>query len=277
MSKEKSLRRTLPMKPARLIVLGIAGLAAGGAALLMGRSGKPPETVVVERKASVQTQDVLVAAAELPIGSTIKPGELRWQPWPADYVPAGAMTHGDLPAGIQEFDGAIVRIALFAGEPVRREKLVRANSNAFMSAILPSGMRAVAITIDRTGSSSAGGFILPNDRVDVMKTYREEDGPKGAGDTQSTETILRNIRVLAIGQNVQDKNGEKVVIGDTATLEVSLPQAETLALAQKTGSLSLALRSLADSNPAQADETASKDDTSITLVRYGVARQAARR
>ncbi|HMO28086.1 Flp pilus assembly protein CpaB [Enterovirga sp.] len=265
------------MKPARLIVLGIAGLAACGAALLMARSGRAPAPVMVERKASVQTTDVLVTTAELPIGSTIKPGQLRWQPWPADYVPGGALTQADLPGGIQEFDGAIVRIALFAGEPVRREKLVRANSNAFMSAILPSGMRAVAITIDRTGSSSAGGFVLPNDRVDIMKTYREEDGPKGAGDSQTTETILRNIRVLAIGQNVQDKNGEKVVIGDTATLEVSPSQAETLALAQKTGSLSLALRSLADANPAQADETASKDDPSITLVRYGVARQAARR
>lgn len=267
------------MKPARLIVLGIAGLAAGGAALLMSRPAPTPETVVVERKAAVQTRDVLVAAAELPVGNTIKPNELRWQPWPAEYVPAGALTREETGGSLQEFEGAIVRIGLFAGEPIRREKLVRANSNAFMSAILPSGMRAVAITIDRTGSTSAGGFVLPNDRIDILKTYRDEDAAKGGGDAQSTETILYNIRVLAIGQSVQDKNGEKVVTGDTATLEVTPGQAETLALAQKTGVLSLALRSLADSGEqAKPDEArAGKEDTSLTLVRYGVSRQAARR
>lgn len=266
------------MKPARLIVLGIAGLAAAAAAMLMTRPAPPPETVVVERKASVQTKDVLVAAVELPIGNTIKQGELSWQPWPSDFVPPGALTREEVPNGVQEFDGAIVRIALFAGEPVRREKLVRANSNAFMSAILPAGMRAMAISIDRTGSTSAGGFVLPNDRVDIMKTYRDDDGAKSGGDQQSTETILRNIRVLAIGQNVQDKNGEKVVTGDTATLEVTPVQAEILALAQKTGVLSLALRSLADAGTADTNETRpGKDDTTLTLIRYGVSRQAARR
>lgn len=267
------------MKPARLIVLGIAGLAAGAAAMLMSRSGAPPEKVVVERKASVQTIDVLVASKELPIGTTLKQSELTWQPWPSDYVPAGVLTRSELPEGLGEFDGALVRIALLAGEPVRREKLVKANSNAFMSAILPSGMRAVAINIDTSGATSAGGFILPNDRVDILRTYRDEDNSKGGGEAQSTETILRNIRVLAIGQNVQDKNGEKVVTGSNATLEVTPGQAELLTLGQKTGMLSLALRSLADANPESENNEMrpSKDDTSLTLVRYGVARQAARR
>lgn len=266
------------MKPARLIVLGIAALAAAAAAMLMSRPAAPPETVVVERAVSVKTKDILISSAELPIGNTIKPGELRWQPWPSDYVPPGALTRDDVPNGIQEFEGAIVRIGVFAGEPIRREKLVRANSNAFMSAILPSGSRAVAITIDRTGSTSAGGFILPNDRVDILKTYRDEDAAKGGGDAQSTETILRNIRVLAIGQSVQDKNGEKVVTGDTATLEVTPGQAEALTLAQKTGVLSLALRSLADAGTTEPTEAReAKDDTALTLVRYGVTRQAPRR
>jgi pilus assembly protein CpaB len=263
------------MKPARLIVLGLAGLAAVAAALLMSRPAPRPETVVVERKAAVQTRDVVVAANELPIGNTIKQGDLRWQPWPSDYIPPEAVTREEFGNGMQELEGSIVRSAILAGEPIRREKLIKANSNAFMSAILPSGMRAVAITIDRTGSTSAGGFILPNDRIDILRTYREE----GAGDTQSTETILRNVRVLAIGQNVQDKNGEKVVVGDTATLEVTPSQAETLALAQKTGTLSLALRSLADAGEGTATEEQreAKQDTSITVVRYGVSRQAARR
>jgi pilus assembly protein CpaB len=265
----------IAMKPARIIVLGVAGLAAGAAALLMSRPGPAPETVVVERKTAVQTKDVVVAANDLPIGNTIKPGDVRWQPWPADYLPTGALTRDDLPNGTGGLEGSIVRAGVLAGEPIRRERLVTANSNAFMSAILPSGMRAVAITIDRAGSTSAGGFILPNDRVDILRTYREE----GVGETQSTETILRNVRVLAIGQNVQDKNGEKVVVGDTATLEVTPGQAETVALAQKTGSLSLALRSLADTSEKVSTDNSgeTKQDTSITVVRYGVSRQAARR
>lgn len=262
------------MKPARLIVLGIAGLAAAAAAMLMSRQSDAPPPVV--QKASVETKEILVASVELPMGNTIKQGELKWQPWPAEFIPAGALTRDNAADGLSEFDGAIVRIGILTGEPVRREKLIKANSNAFMSAILPAGMRAIAITIDR--ATSAGGFVLPNDRVDILKTYREEDGGKGGAESQSTETILRNVRILAIGQNVQEKNGEKVVTGDTATLEVTPSQAETLALAQKTGVLSLALRSLVDSGQTENSEVVSnKEDPSLTLVRYGVSRQAARR
>ena len=262
------------MKPARLVVLGVAGLAAAAAAMLISQSQEPPPVV---EKASVETKEILVAAAELPVGNTIKKGELRWQPWPSDFLPVGAVTRGDAPEGLAELDGAIVRIALMNGEPVRREKLIRANSNAFMSAILPSGMRALAITIVDP-SSTAGGFVLPNDRVDILKVYREEDGGKGSGDAQSVETILRNIRVLAIGQTVEDKAGEKVATGSSATLEVTPSQAELLSLAQKTGTLSLALRSLTDAGQTENNEMrAAKDDASLTLVRYGVTRQAARR
>ena len=261
------------MKPARLVVLGVAGLAAAAAALLMSQTPEAPPPVV--QKAPVETKEILVAAAELPVGNTIKKGELRWQPWPSEFLPAGAVTRSDAPEGLAELDGAIVRVALMNGEPVRREKLIRANSNAFMSAILPSGMRAIAITIDP--SSAAGGFVLPNDRVDILKVYREDDGGKG-GDSQSAETILRNIRVLAIGQSLEDKAGEKVATGSTATLEVTPSQAELLSLAQKTGVLSLALRSLTDAGQTENNEMrAAKDDASLTLVRYGVSRQAARR
>ena len=264
------------MKPARIVVLGVAILAAGGAALLMQQSS-PPETVVVERKAPVSTTDVLVAGAELPIGMTLKAGDVRWQPWPSDFIPTGSITRPDVPGGLAEFEGSIVRYAFLPGEPLRREKLVKANSNAFMSAILPSGMRAVAISIDTRGSNSAGGFILPNDRVDVLRTYRDDEASKAGGaDVQNSETVLPNIRVLAIGQNIQDKNGEKVVTGETATLEVTPVQAEQLALAQKTGQLSLALRSLADAGRTETVRE-EKNEGGVTVVRYGVARQAARR
>ncbi len=264
------------MKPARIIVLAVAVLAAGGAAMLILQT-PPSETVVVERKEPVRTTDVLVAAIELPTGHTIKPGDIRWLPWPSDYVPAGVVTRGDGQAVTAEIEGSIVRNGLLVGEPIRREKLVRANSNAFMSAILPAGMRAVAISIDTRGATSAGGFVLPNDRVDVIRTYRDDESSKSGGaDVQNSETILPNIRVLAIGQNIQERGGEKVVTGETATLEVTPAQAEALALAQKTGQLSLALRSLAD---AAVTETVreEKNDGGLTVVRYGVARQVSRR
>ncbi len=264
------------MKPARLIVLAIALGAAGVAAMLMMQTA-PTETVVVEKTAPVKTVDVLVAANELPIGQTLKPGDIRWQPWPSDYVPTGAITRNQQ-ADLAEFVGSLVRFNFLAGEPMRREKLVRANSNAFMSAILPTGMRAVAISIDTRGATSAGGFVLPNDRVDVLRTFRDDEASKlGGVDVQLSETILPNIRVLAIGQKVQEeRSGEKVVTGETATLEVTPSQAEALALAQKTGQLSLALRSLADAGQT-ATVREEKTDIGVTVVRYGVARQAAKR
>lgn len=266
------------MKPARLIVLAIALGAAGLAAMLMMQSSGPTETVVVEKQAAVSTVDVLVASSELPVGQTLRVGDLRWQPWPSDYVPTGSVSRRDAPAGIEEFNGSIVRQAFLAGEPIRREKLVKANSNAFMSAILPAGMRAVAINIDTRGATSAGGFVLPNDRVDVLRTYRDDDASKSGGvDIQMSETILPNIRVLAIGQNVQERNGEKVVTGETATLEVTPAQAEALALAQKTGQLSLALRSLADAGQTEIVRDENAQQAGVTVVRYGVSRQSARR
>ena len=265
------------MKPARLAVLAVALGAAGLAAMLMMQSPPPPDKVVVRETAPVATTEVLVAAVDLPVGLTVKPGDIRWQPWPSDYVPSGALIKSDPAANPAEITGSIVRSNFLAGEPIRLEKMVKANSNAFMSAILPSGMRAVAISIDTRGATSAGGFVLPNDRVDILRTFRDDEASKSGGaDVQISETILTNIRILAIGQNIQERNGEKVVTGETATLEVTPVQAEQLALAQKTGQLSLALRSLADAGAVEKPRE-EKQDGAVTIVRYGVARQAARR
>ncbi|MBV9077852.1 MAG: Flp pilus assembly protein CpaB [Methylobacteriaceae bacterium] len=263
------------MKPARLLVLAIAVSAAGAAALLMTNTS-PPATVVVEKAAPVRTTEVLVAGADLGVGQVLRAGDMRWQPWPQDYVPSGAITRAQSPSALDELAGAIIRQSFLAGEPVRREKVIKADGSGFMSAILPSGMRAVAISIDTRGATSAGGFVLPNDRVDVLRVYRDDEASKAGGvDVQMSETILRNIRVLAIGQNVQERNGEKVVTGETATLEVTPGQAETLALAQRVGQLSLALRSLADAKTV--DAPIEERDSGLVVVRAGVARQAARR
>jgi pilus assembly protein CpaB len=193
-----------------------------------------------------------------------------------DYVPAGSISRRDQPGALEDLTGSLVRYGFLGGEPMRREKLVKADGSGFMAAILPSGMRAIAISIDTRGATSAGGFILPNDRVDVLRTSRDEEASKSGGsDAQTAETVLPNVRVLAIGQNVQEKNGEKVVTGETATLEVTPSQAEMLALAQKVGQLSLTLRSLQDAagEPARDDS----GDAGLTVVRYGVGRSVARR
>ncbi len=240
------------MKPARLAVLGIALLAGSGAAYLMGGNTPPPppppEKVVQTPPAP--TTEVLVAAADEAMGQVLQAADLRWQTWPESALSPGYVTRKDHPKGLEETVGATVRSAFLSGEPIRAQKLVRPESG-FMAAILPSGMRAVAIVTDSRGTNSAGGFILPNDRVDVIRTYRDEAASKAAGvDVQQSQTILRDIRVLAVGQLIQEKNGTNVVTGETATLALSPAQAETVTLAQKIGSLSLALRSLADAGQA---------------------------
>jgi pilus assembly protein CpaB len=139
-----------------------------------------------------------------------------------------------------------------------------------MAAILPSGMRAIATKI--SAETGAGGFILPNDRVDVILTHRDAEATKAAGtETQTSETILRNVRVLAIDQNLDEKGEQKTVLGKTATLELTERQAETLALAQKQGTLSLALRSITDASrenppPDQTDD----NRAGVKVVRFGV-------
>ncbi len=261
------------MKPARLAVLAIAFAAAGLAGFLIMQGSGSPVPAIVQTPVPSKSIDVLVAAADLPVGQILKEPDLRWQPWPADLAPAGAMTREAAPQAIADLKGSLVRYSFLGGEPIRREKLVRADGSGFMSAILPSGMRALAISIDTRGASSAGGFILPNDRVDVLRVIRDDEASKAGGsDGQTAETILPNIRVLAIGQAVQERNGEKVVTGDTATLEVTPAQAETLALAQRQGQLTLVLRSFADAGQVTTREE--KPDPGVTVVRFGVSAKA---
>lgn len=258
------------MQPARLAVLGIAIVAGCGAALLMSGEEKAPEPVAkVEPAVPVPMSEILVAAAELPMGQTLKPEDLRWMPWPEQAISPGLIDRRAAPKGLDDSVGSIIRTNFSANEPIRPERLVKAGSG-FMSAILPAGMRAVAITTDTRGSSSAGGFILPNDHVDVIKTSNE-------GSEQFAETLLTDIRVLAVGQIVQEKGGANVVTAETATLALTPSQAETVTLAQKVGQLALVLRSIQDSNrTASVTEEDVRSDGALTVVRFGVARQQRR-
>lgn len=258
------------MKPARLAILAIALLAGGAAAYLMSGEEPAPAPAPVAVGPAIRTTDVLVAAAEIPMGQTLKPADLRWQAWPAESASEGLIKRSDSPKALEDTAGSIARSAFLAGEPIRREKIIRADGSGFMSAILPSGKRAIAITIDTRGATSAGGFVLPNDRVDLIRTYRDEEASRISGaDVQRAETILSNIRVLAIGQNVQEKNGEKVVTGETATLELTPAQAEQVTLAQRSGQISFALRSLTDANQTEAPRE-ERNDRRLNIVRFGV-------
>jgi len=266
------------MKIARLAVLGIALTAGIAAAFMINRSKAPPATVEVSApQPAVETDDVLVAAHALDVGAAVGQADIRWQTWPKSDIADGMIRKSADPNAVDEISGSVSRGEFFAGEPMRHEKLVKGPNSGFLSAILPSGYRAVAINIDNSGGATAGGFILPNDRVDVIRTFRDDAATKATGaDVYRSEIILTNIRILAIGPNVQEKNGEHVIQGTTATLEVDPRQAEQLILAQRVGQLSLALRSMADAGQTNT-LTDDLDDTPVTIIRNGVASAASTR
>jgi pilus assembly protein CpaB len=263
------------MKKAQIAVLGVA-LAAGVAAYTLMPS-QAPAPVEVARLAPppVENDDVLVAASGLDYGMTLSETSVKWQAWPKTSPIVGVIRRSATPNAVDELKGYVVRGTFLADEPMRRERLVKGPTAGLMSTLVAPGHRAVAINIDSSGATSAGGFVLPNDRVDILRTYRDDDAAKaGQTDPFVTETIMRNVKVLAIGQNVQTENGKSVVVGSNATLELDPRQAEFIILAQRTGQLSLTLRSMTDAiqdttvTDTQLDQK--PDDKSMTIVRFGV-------
>ena len=255
------------MKAARLVVLVIALGAGGVAALLAGRSKAPDVKPVAAVKPD--TVEVLVAKSDIGLGQPVTPGEMQWQPWPASAATGNFIRKSDRPDALQKLSGEIARAPFVAGEPIREAKLVDAHGSGYMAAILPPGMRAVSTQI--SPETGAGGFILPNDRVDVILSKRDAD-KTGGSDGQSSETILTNVRVLAIDQNIAEKNGQRVVVGKTATLELSPSQAETLTMGQRLGTLALSLRSIADASATDKPDadTKTKSRGTVNVIRFGV-------
>jgi pilus assembly protein CpaB len=255
------------MKAARILVLGVA-LAAGGAAAFLVSSDeeKKPEAppVIVQQ---LPTVEVLIAKGDIGMGVAVPAGSFAWQAWPEATTGDSYVTRKSRPNAIEEFTGAITRAPFTAGEPIREAKLIKANGAAgFMAAILPSGMRVVSTEI--SPETGAGGFILPNDRVDVILSRRAQ-GDRAGSPAPTSETILANVRVLAIDQTVEEKNGQRVVVGKTATIEMSPRQAEMLAQSRQQGSLSLALRSLLDAGKTE-EERDDRGKGEINTIRYGV-------
>jgi len=240
------------MKPARLLILSVAVVAAGLAGLLAmqlaGRGGVVTQVQsVVEKEPTI---NVLVSSANLPVGARIDDKAVHWMPWPQGGVVQGFITETDKPDALKDLQGAVVRLPIFEGEPIRPEKVADSNSR-ILSALLPAGKRAVATEI--SVATGAGGFILPNDRVDVLMVRKGQGTEK-----YITENVLNNVRVLAIDQQIQEKeDGSKAVVGTTATLELTPDQAKVLVVAQQMADrLSLTLRSVAD---AQEPDTSAAD------------------
>ena len=255
------------MKRARVIVLAIAIVAALGAALIARAivSGTP-EIQQVEK--TVGATDVLVASTDINLGDSVRADDFKWQQWPVEGVTPGLITKNSQPDAPAELSGAVARAPFIAGEPIKEQKLIKISEGGVMAAILPAGMRAISTPIRE--ETAAGGFILPNDRVDVILSYKMRVGSK---EEAASEAVLRNVRVLAIGQALENKDGEKVATGKTATLELTPRQTEVLTLAQSIGEISLSLRSLADAVPGQDGPTAKLGETnsgSVKILKYGV-------
>jgi pilus assembly protein CpaB len=256
------------MNRARIVVLAIA-VGAGGVAAYLA-SGSDDRPAPAAPAAQLQTVDVLVAKSDIGLGQTVTPEDMIWQTWPTASASNTFIRRSERPEATTQIAGSIARSPFIAGEPIREPKLVKGNGSGFMAAILPAGMRAISTEI--SAETGAGGFILPNDRVDVILTKRDRNAA-GSAEVVNSEIILSNIRVLAIDQAPKEKDGQNSVVGKTVTLELKPEQAETLARARQTGTLQLALRSIADIHMVENktdDQTTKRGDT-INVVRYGVA------
>lgn len=255
------------MNRARIVVLSIALGAGGLAAYLASGSGEAPAPAPV---AQFPTVDILVAKSDIGLGQSVKPDDLQWQAWP-QATSGNFISRASKADAVKEFTGSIARSPFIAGEPIREQKLVKSDGSGFMAAILPAGFRAISTEI--SPETGAGGFILPNDRVDVILSKREKNPDSKGPDITTSEIIMTNVRVLAIDQAPKEKEGTSSMVGKTATLELKPEQAEVLARARQSGVLTLALRSIVDANAVEKIEEQIGRNEGLNVIRYGVALQ----
>lgn len=230
------------MSPRQLIVLVIAAIAAIGALLLIrGMNGSKPETAA-EPVAAVVGEEVLVAARDIQQGAALTPSDMKVAAFPSNVVSEHFIRIGERPSAQADFVGAVTRRAFVPGEPIMLDSVVQPEGRGFMAAQLQPGFRAVAIEVDR--NTAAGGFIQPNDRVDVIVTMKlDAEG----GEQVRSEIALEDVRVLALGDKTQTQtsgDAPEIIDANVAVLELTAEDARQLALADRMGDLSLALRSV---------------------------------
>ena len=203
------------MYTARIVVLVIALGAGGVAAYLASVASDKSAAPAAPAVAQIKTVDVLVAKSDIALGQTAKAEDLQWIDWPAASASNSFIKRSERPDAVNQIAGSIARTPIIAGEPIREQKLVKAEGSGFMAAILPSGMRAVSTEI--SAETAAGGFILPNDRVDVILTRREKNPEHpNQPDVIVAQIVLSNIRVLAIDQAPKEKEGIVEKVGKTS-------------------------------------------------------------
>lgn len=258
------------MRYARLLVLGVAMGAGLLAARMVMTNNTPQEVSVIEPEVQViETSAVLVATKDINLGDKLASADLEWKDWPEEALPSGAITKKADPNALETFTGQIAKAPIYNGEPIRSQRLINTD-RGFMAAILPKGKRAIAVSVE--AETTAGGFILPGDKVDLILTRQIENSTVSA----SSETILENVKVLAIDTTTAGEQDQKALSPNrTATLELGLEQAEIVAQAQQIGTISLALRSAQDSKDDDGGPVSRGGG--VNFVKYGVPSQSSAR
>jgi len=232
----------------------VTALVCGGSATMLVNMSVPDETETAAAPEVVQeapTLQVLAAVRSIEQGAELVMEDIGWIEWPRNALHPSMVSSNDVPDALETTVGSIARINMFAGQPVLPESFADTRQG-YLSSLLSPGMRAVAIEV--SAAKTAGGFILPNNRVDILLTSRCEDEIR-CRTRMKTETILQNVRVLAIDQSGTASNADSaVLVGKTATLELSPDDAEQVIAAEASGGLSLLLRSFDDNEVVEPKE-----------------------
>jgi pilus assembly protein CpaB len=261
------------MRARTLILFLVALILAGGTAMLVRtwlahQRAVEAEAAPLARPVAPQ-KSVLVARGTIGRGQILKPSDFAWQPWPDGGFDRGYIVAGTKP--IEAFAGWVARDPFVPGEPITEAKMVAPGSRGFLSAVLRPGMRAVSVPV--TVTSGISGFVFPGDQVDILITHSlPAGGNGGAYQPKAAETVLHDVRVLAVDQKLEGKGGEAIV-AHTATLEVTPKQSEIIAVASEMGKLSLSLRSLVPSpSEASAADSSEEADSGTYTRDYEVSR-----
>lgn len=252
--------------PSRIALLAVALIAGGLAAYLTTQTNQPVAQPVAEPVTEVVQEPrvrVLAAKAGIGLGQRLSAESVEWVDWPEGSVRPEYITIVAKPDAIAEMSGAVARFEFFPGDPIRADKLAL-EADGYLSAVLDSGTRGVSVTV--SASSASGGFIVPNDRVDVVLTRTKDSGGEGEARTQMSDTILRNVRVLAIntrlgetgttGAAADPENPRAEIFANEAiaTLQLDPGQSEVIINAATSGRLTLVLRPLVDTAEVAAAE-----------------------
>jgi pilus assembly protein CpaB len=254
---------TIP--PRRLILLAAAmGLSLVTALIIhswvenVRREATPAVAVETVKPPTM----ILVAAKPLPAGHFIKDEDLKWQSWPDDNMAASYLVQGAVTA--EAIVGSVARNGIAVGEPITDARIVKKGDHGFLAAIVTPGFRAITVTM----ASNAGlsGLAIPGDRVDVLLTMTVPAATKDSAERKFTETVMQDVRVLAIDQKMDDQSSD-AVMAHTATLEVTPKQAETVTLLQELGKMSMTLRSLGSAeNDAETHAPTVTSESDLTAL-----------